>query len=217
MAVRDDQDIVVASDGRVLCEDLAVMSDDSLKTLALNNQLCLGLAGPTDTMRQVLSSLGFKCRGTHPADLLGVCQEVACPVDVDYRDARDEVTGVLHWMTQRVPRRSRLARIPAVLLAGRSNDSPSLCEWNHPTWAMDASRPGGYSDALVGCLPDEGSREWVEFHRMVRGERSTKRAEERLTRAVRFTARYFGRGGPVNGTVFLRRLSHGFQLTQATP
>ena len=217
MAVRDDQDIVMASDGRVLSEDQAVMSNNSLKTLALNGQLCLGLAGPTDSMRQVLSSLGFKCRRTHPADLLGVCQEVACPVDIDYRDARDEVTGVLRWMTRRVPHRSRLARFPAVLLAGRSNDSPSLCEWNHPTWAMEASQPAGYSDAVVGSLPDKGSREWVEFHRMLSGERSTQRAEERLTRAVRFTARYFGRGGPVNETVHLRRLSQEFQLIRDTP
>ena len=83
LAVRDDQDIVMASDGRVLDQDLGVMSDDSLKTLALNAELCLGLAGPTDTMRHVLTSLGIKCRGSHPIDLLGACQEIACPVDVD--------------------------------------------------------------------------------------------------------------------------------------
>ena len=111
LAVRDDRDVVVASDGRVLGEDLGVMSNDSLKTLALNATVCLGMAGSTDVMRLVLGSLGIKCRGSHPIDLLGVCQEVACPVDVDYRDARDEVTSVLRWMTRRVVMRINMVDI----------------------------------------------------------------------------------------------------------
>ena len=212
LAVRDDRDIVMASDGRVLDKDLGVMSDDSLKTLALNTELCLGLAGPTDTMRQVLTSLGIKCRGSHPIDLLGACQEVACPVDIDYRDARDEVTGVLRWMTRRGPVRLHRRRIPAVILAGRSNDGPALCEWSPPARAMETAGSAGYSEAIAGSLPEEGTREWTEFRRMVRGERSTERAEERLIRGVRLCARYFGAGGPVNETVFLRRLSRGFEL-----
>lgn len=212
LAVRDDRDVVMASDGRVLDEDLGVMSNNSLKTLALNTELCLGLAGPTDTMRQVLTSLGIKCRGTHPADLLGACQEVACPVDVDYRDARDEVTSVLRWMTRRVSIRLRYRRVPAVILAGRSNDRPALCDWRHPTYAVETTGWAGYSEAIAGSLPEEGTREETEFRRMVRGERSTERAEERLTRAVQFCARYFGAGGPVNEAVFLRRLSRGFEL-----
>jgi hypothetical protein len=214
LAVRDDQDIVIASDGRVLSEDLGVMSNDSLKTLALNAELCLGLAGPTDTMRQVLISLGINCRGTHPIDLLGACQEVACPVDVDYRDARDEVTCVLRWMTHRAPIRWRFRRLPAVILAGRSNDRPALCGWAHPVRAMETAGTAGYSEAVVGSLPDEGTRALTEFRRMVCGERSAQRAEERLTRAVRFCARYFGADGPVNETVFLRRLSRGFALNR---
>ena len=212
LAVRDDQDIVIASDGRVLSEDLGVMSDDSLKTLALNEKLCLGLAGPTDTMREVLTALGIKCRGSHPIDLLGACQDVACPVDIDYRDARDEVTCVLRWMTRHLPIRWRHRRVPAVILAGRSSDRPALCGWTHHARAMETVGAVGYSEAVVGSLPDEGTREWTEFHRMVRGERSAQHAEERLTRAVRFCARYFGTGGPVNETVFLRRLSRGFEL-----
>jgi len=215
LAVRDDQDIVVASDGRVLGEDLGVMSNDSLKTLALNAELCLGLAGPTNAMRQVLTSLGIKCRSSHPIDLLGACQEVACPVDIDYRDARDEVTSVLRWMTHRVPIRLRLKRTPGVILAGRSNALPALCGWSHPAQAMETAGAAGYSEAVVGSLPDEGTREWTEFRRMVHEERSTRRAEERLTRAVRFCARYFGARGPVNETVFLRRLSRGFELDRA--
>ena len=215
LAVRDDHDIVIASDGRVLGEDSAVMSDDSLKTLALNAELCLGLAGPTDLMRQVLSSLGIKCRSAHPIELLGVCQEIACPVDVDYRDARDEVTRVLCWMTRRVSIRSTSRRIPAVILAGRSNDHPALCEWRQPAFAVEATGGFGYSEAIVGSLPAEGTREESEFRRMVRGEQSTERAEERLTRAVQFCARYFGATGPVNEAVFLRRLSRGFELVRA--
>jgi len=212
LAVRDQQDIVMASDGRVLDEDLSVMSDDSLKTLALNAELCLGLAGPTDTMRQVLRSLGIKGVGSHPVDLLGACQEMGCPVDVDYRDARDEVTSVLRWMTRRVPVRWRCARIPAVILAGRSYDRPALCEWSHSTRTMEMAGSTGYSEVMVGSLPEEGTREWAEFRWMVRGEQSTHGAEERLTRAVRFCARSFGTGGPVSETVFLRRLSRGFEL-----
>lgn len=214
LAVRDDRDVVVASDGRVLGEDLCVMSDDSLKTVALNPMLCLGLAGPTDMMRQVLTSLGISSRGSHPIELLGVCQEVACPVDVDYRDARDEVTSVLRWMTKRAAIRSRRTRIPAVILAGRSNDCPALCQWSCHARAMETTGAAGYSEAIVGSLPERGTREWGEFHRMLYGERSTERAEQRLTRAVQFCARYFGAGGPVNEMVFLRRLSRGFELVQ---
>jgi len=215
LAVRDDEDIVVASDGRVLAENLGVMSDDSLKTLALNAKLCLGLAGPTDTMRHVLTSLGIKCRGSHPVDLLGACQEVACPVDVDYHDARDELTSFHRWMTRRVGTGPRRRGIPAVLLAGTSNDRPALCSWPYPTRAIEAAGASGFSDAVVGSLPERSTRERVEFHRMIRGERTTRLAEERLTRAVRFCARYFGTAGPVNETVFLRRLSRGFELGRA--
>lgn len=212
LAVRDDRDVVVASDGRVLGEDFGVLSDDSLKTLALNEGLCLGLAGPTDTIRHVLTSFGIKCRGSHPIELLGVCQEVACPIDVDYRDARDELSSLLRWMVRRVPVRWSFARIPAVILAGRSDGRPALCEWDHPARAMETAGSGGYSEAIAGSLPEEGSREWSEFRRMVRGERSTRRAEERLTRAVRFCARTFGSRGPISETVFLRRMSRGFEL-----
>ncbi len=215
LAVRDDRDVVVASDGRVLGEDLGVMSNDSLKTLALNATLCIGLAGPTDVMRLVLDSLGIKCRGSHPVDLLGVCQEVACPVDVDYRDARDEVTSVLRWMTRRVVIRSRFTRIPAVILAGRSIGRPVLCQWSHDARVLETTGADGYSDAVAGSLPEWGTGEWDAFQRMVHGERSTEHAEQRLIRAVQFCARYFGARGPVSETVFLRRLSRGFELVRA--
>ena len=215
LAVRDDRDVVVASDGRVLGEDLGVMSNDSLKTLALNATVCLGLAGSTDVMSLVLGSLGIKCRGSHPIDLLGVCQEVACPVDVDYRDARDEVTSVLRWITRRVVFRSRFARAPAVILAGRSVERPALCQWSRDARVLETTGADGYSEAVAGSLPERGSGEWDELYRMVRGERSTEDAEQRLTRAVQFCARYFGARGPVSETVFLRRLSWGFELVRA--
>jgi hypothetical protein len=214
LAVRDDRDVVMASDGRVLGEDLGVMSNDSLKTLALNAELCLGLAGSTDTMRLVLTALGIRCRGSHPIDLLGACQEVICPVDVGYLDARDEVTSVLRWMTRRIPIRAHGRPIPAVILAGRSDGRPALCEWRHPARAMEAAGSAGYSEAIAGSLPEEGTRAWTEFRRMVHGERSTRCAEARLIRAVRLCARSLGEGGPVNGTVFLRRLSRGFELNR---
>ncbi len=215
LAVRDDRDIVLASDGRVLDERLAVMSDDSLKTLALNEELCLGLAGPTTAIRHVLSSFGIRCRGSHPVDLLGVCQEVACPVDVDYRDARDEVTSVLRWMTRRSPARLLATRLPTVILAGRSDERPALCEWGDPVRAFETAGTAGYSEAIAGSLPEEGTGAWTSFRRLVEGERSTRHAEDRLTRAVRFCARHFGAGGPVNETIFLRRLSRRFELSRA--
>lgn len=212
LAVRDDADIVLASDGRVLDDNLAVMSETSLKTLALNSAVCLGLAGPTDAMRQVLTSLGVKCRDAHPIDLLGACQEVSCPVEINYVDARDEVTNVLRWMTRRVPPRHRLQRIPAVILAGRVEERPALSEWDYPTWKMAGSVTVGYSEAVVGSLPDAGSGARESLHRMVRGERTTRGAEERLASAVEFCANYFGVSGPINKNVFLRRLSRGFRL-----
>ncbi len=214
LAVRDDRDVVIASDGRVLGEDSGVLSNDSLKTLALHAGLCLGLAGPTDTMRPVLSALGIRCRGSHPVDLLGVCQEVACPVDVEYADARDELSSLLRWMTRRGSERRR-ARIPVVFLAGESKDGPALCEWSHPARVMETAGSGGYVEAIAGSLPEEGSRVWGELRRIVRGERSTREAEERLTRAVRLCARSFGAKGPISETVFLRRLSRGFELQRA--
>ena len=216
VAVRDDQDIVMACDGRVLGEDSRVMADDALKTLALNADLCLGLAGHTGAIRQVLASLGLKCRGTHPIDLLRSCQEVSCPVDVGYADARSELTGLLRWMHRR-GRSSRSPRIPAVVLAGRWKDEPALCGWQDPdpVWVIDQAPLSGYSEAVVGSLPQEGTSALDTFRGLIRGERSTDEAEPRLTRAVRFCARYFGATGPVSETVFLRRLSRGFALSRA--
>ena len=121
-------------------------------------------------------------------------------------DATAPATG-----TQR-PVSSR--RIPAVILAGRSDGRPALCEWMRPDLPMEAAGRSGYSEAIVGSLPVEGTREDGDFRRMLRGESSTERAEERLTRAVQFCARYFGATGPVNDEVFLRRLSRGFELVR---
>ncbi|HDL86709.1 MAG TPA: hypothetical protein ENH11_10385 [Candidatus Acetothermia bacterium] len=212
LAVRDDEDVVLASDGRVLDDDLVVMSENSLKTLALNAEVCLGLAGPTNTMRQVLTSLGLKCHGTHPADLLGACQEVSCPVEVDYLDVRNEVTSILRWMGRRMPSRHQLGRMPAVILAGRVREGPALSGWSFPTWRRKESPARGYSEAVVGSLPDAGSPAWKSLHRMVSGGLTTRGAENRLAGAVRFCANYFGAEGPINENVFLRRLSRGFSL-----
>ena len=214
LAVRDDRDLVIASDGRVLGERADVLSNDALKTLALNPRLCLGLAGSTDAIRLVLMAFDIRCRGSHPIDLLAVCQEVSCPVDVDYTDARDELSSLHRWMTRRAPARTHPAKVPAVILAGASSDGPALCEWHPPARAMEAVGSAGYSEAIAGSLPDAGSPEWIEFRRLVRGERSTQEAEGRLTRAIRFCARSFGTSGPIGEAVHLRRLSRGFELVQ---
>ena len=105
-------------------------------------------------------------------------------------------------------------RLPTVILAGRSNDRPALCEWGDPVRAFETTGTAGYSAAIAGSLPEEGTGAWTAFRRLVEGERSTRGAEDRLTRAVRFCARHFGAGGPVNGTIFLRRLSCRFELTR---
>ncbi|MCD6135955.1 hypothetical protein J7J63_04495 [Candidatus Bipolaricaulota bacterium] len=213
VAVKDDADIVLASDGRVMDESSAILSEDSLKTLALNGDLCLGLAGQTRAMKQVLSSLGIKCRSTHPVDLLGECQEAACPVDVEYSDAKREITSVLSWMERRSPPDSWIERIPSVILAGRDGDAPALSRWGQPAW-MGESSTDGYCHAIVGSLPEVGSVAWRGLNRMLEEERTTENAETRLARAVRLCARHFGASGPINGNVFLRRLSTGFALSR---
>ncbi len=215
VAVRDDQDVVLACDGRVLAPDESILANDSLKTLALNRELCLGLAGHSEAMRQILGSLGLKCRGAHPVDLIRACQEASCPIDANYGDARDELAALLRWMVRRALRTTRIGPIPAVVLAGRWRGSPALCGWSRPTWTMAQAPSGGYYETVVGSLPDKGSRERSEFQQIVRGEQTTHAAERRLTRAVRFCFRYFGTTGPVNDTVFLRRLSSGFELMRA--
>ncbi len=215
VAVRDDQDVVMACDGRVLASDESVIADDSLKTLALNQDLCLGLAGRSDSMSQILGSLGLKCRGAHPVDIMRACQEVGCPIDVGYRDVRNELSDVLRWMVRRTPRHARSVLIPAVVLGGSSRGRPALCEWSRPTGTVTQAPPWGYSETVVGSMPNKGSRELLEFELIVRGERTTHVAERRLTRAVRFCSHYFGTTGPVNEIVFLRRLSQGFELMQA--
>jgi len=215
VAVRDDQDVVVASDGRVLDDLSNVISEDSLKTLALNTGVCLGLAGSTRTMRQVLTALGVRCRSTHPVDLLGECQEAACPIDVDYSDARDEVANVLRWMVRRFSPSERLKSIPAVILAGRQGEGPALSRWDYPGNAMAPSVNVGYWQAIVGSLPDPGSQALGELNRMVEAEAGTAGAEDRLTTAVRFCADYFGTNGPINKNVSIRRLSRGFDLNRA--
>ncbi len=215
VAVRDDQDLVVACDGRVLSNDLSVMAEDAPKTLALNAELCLGLAGPTHALRHVLASLGLRCRGVHPADLLRVCQEARCPVDIRYEDARSELSGVLRWMLRRVAPCDRVGRIPSILLAGRNAGAPTLAEWESPTWTPDQSPPAGRWSAVVGQVPPRGSRALEAFREMVSDGAIHRPAEECLTHAVRLCARYFGPRGPIGETVFLRRLSQKFLLARA--
>lgn len=215
VAVRDDRDVVVASDGRVLAEDRSIMANEALKTLALNPDLCIGIAGHTESMRKVLNPLGLKCRRSHPADLLTTCQEVDCPIDVSFDDVRTEVSGILRWMVRRTARVERESRIPAILLAGRRSNAPVMCSWSEPRWIGDQSPPRGFSESSVGMLPDHGSLERTEFQQIVRGRQTTDTAEERLTTAVRLCARHFGAAGPIGHAVFLRRLSKGFELTRA--
>jgi hypothetical protein len=215
VAVRDDQDIVLASDGRVLDDRSYVISEHSLKTLALNHDVCLGLAGPTYTMRQVLTALGVRCHSTHPIDLLGECQEAACPVDVDYSDARDEITKVLGWMGRHFSPSKRLTSVPSVILAGKEGAEPALSQWAFPVRELESSVTVGYSHAIVGSLPDPGSQELAELHRMVQEKQTTVGAEERLAKAVRFCAEYFGMYGPINKNVSVRRMSRRFGLNNA--
>jgi hypothetical protein len=215
VAVRDDQDLVVACDGRVLSDDLSVMAEDAPKTLALNAELCLGLAGPTNALRHVLASLGLRCRGAHPADLLRVCQEARCPVDIRYEDARSELSGVLRWMLRRVAPCDRGGRIPSILLAGQNAGAPTLAGWKSPTWTPDQSPPAGRWSAVVGQVPPRGSRELEAFREMVNDGATHRPAEECLAHAVRLCARYFGPRGPIGETVFLRRLSQEFLLARA--
>ncbi|MCX6093693.1 MAG: hypothetical protein NTY63_02570 [Candidatus Bipolaricaulota bacterium] len=211
IAVRENQDIVMACDGRVLAEDLSVMVDNAPKTLALNAELCIGLAGPTDALRHVLTSLGIRCRGTHPADLLQSCQ-ARCPIDINYEDARAEVTRVLQWMLRRVAPTDRVGRIPSVLLGGHRVDSPALAAWQLPLWITEENASTGPHVASVGQVPPRGSRELAAFREAMTGE---KPAEDRLARAVRICARYFGPEGPIGEVVYVRRLSHGFRLVRA--
>lgn len=215
IAVRDDQDIVLASDGRVLDDNSYVISEHSLKTLALNHNVCLGLAGPSYTMRQVLTSLGVRCRGTHPIDLLGECQEVACPVDVDYQDARSEIGNVLRWMVRRSAPSHGLTRIPAVILAGKQGDEPALSHWMYPAVALRPLTNKGYCHAIVGSLPEPGSQAFGKLQSMLEAQGTTEGAEKRLAMAVRFCADHFGRYGPINKNVSMRRLSRRFNLDTA--
>lgn len=213
VAVRSDLDIVMACDGRVLARDLSVMSDDAPKTIALNGDVCLGLTGPTDALRHVLASLGVPCRGAHPVDLLLSCQEVQCPVDLSYEDARSELTGFLRWMVRRVAPRERVERIPSVVLGGRNRGVPALAGWRFPTWRTLESPQVGRQTLSVGQVPPPGSPAGTAFQALVsKGEP----IGETLAQAVRICARHFGPAGPISETVFLRHLSRGFLLARAT-
>jgi len=215
LGVRDDHDIVVASDGRVLDARCAVLSDDSLKTLALNEELCLGLAGSTDGMHHVLVALGIRCRGAHPVDMLRLCQETVCPVDIEYRDARAELIALFRWMACRTSAVQCAGWIPSVVLAGRCHGRPAVSRWAGSPRPIEAAGSAGYFEAVVGTYPGRTGSGGVELRRMVQGQGTTERAEERLTRAVRLAERSLGEGSAVGGTVCLRRLSHRFELRRA--
>ncbi|MGD9676596.1 MAG: hypothetical protein AB7V19_07925, partial [Candidatus Bipolaricaulia bacterium] len=167
VAVRSDLDVVMACDGRVLSHDLSVMSDDAPKTIALNGDVCLGLAGSTDSLRHVLASLGISCRGSHPVDLLLSCQEARCPVDLSYEDARSELTGFLRWMVRRVAPRDRIATVPSVILGGRSGGFPALAGWRFPTWRIVESPQLGQQSLSVGQVPPPGSPAGATFRALL--------------------------------------------------
>lgn len=202
----------MASDGRVLDAQSTVLADGALKLLALNGELCLGLAGATDAMHDVLSALGLRSRRSDPVDLLEACQERGCPVDVDYADARDELTNVLCWMGRRAPARIRSLHPPTLLLAGRWEERPVLCEWTARQRPVETA--DGYATAVAGCLPASGSPGWRAFRRAVDTPRSTAGAERRLGLAVTICAVSLGIAGPVGRLTAMRRLTRGFALSR---
>ena len=214
VAIKDEFDAVIASDGRVLGERHEILSNESLKTVALNRQLCLGIAGHTPSMREVLGSLGLRARRAGPEELLTLCEVIDCPIDADYPDAHRELSSVFRWMTRR-PRRARFGELPAVLLVGRRGGSSALDGWGESRWAGHDAAPRVVAHAAVGMLPEEGSAASSSVRRLIAGGETTVGAESRLTEAIRRSADHFGTTGPVSRTVFVRRLSDDFRLVRS--
>lgn len=215
IALRDDKDIIVASDGRVLDLNLAVLSNETHKTLPINDGLIISLTGHTDYMVQILWALGFRCSDTTAVNLMRVCEEDETPVEIEYRDARNIITRELARIVPNIEPEHRKGYAPSAILAGKMRDVPALCSWGEPTWEMNQWPLNGFSASIIGKIPPIDSEECHKFRITAYGNHKTDGAESRLVEAIRSCADYWGEEGPVNKVVFLRRLSSPFQLTRA--
>ena len=213
-ALRDNDDVVIASDTRVLNMDLSVRCDGACKTLPVNDNLLIAIGGYTEYGVQILRALGFRCQDTNPVSSMRSCLEEETPMELKYRAARDIIAKEVSRIIPSIDPQDGANLVPGVILAGRLRGVPSLCSWGGPEGKMIQWPLLGFSAAVVGKPPPEGTIDCDTFQELAYKNLRTRDSESNLIAAFRYCADYWGDTGPVSRDLFLHRLSDPFHPTK---
>lgn len=211
----DENDVVLAFDGRLLRKGASNPDDESvLKSMRLNGSLAVGFATASlDSARKVLAILlpGY-IWGDDPRQFCAAFESNGYPIKMGYRNAKKRIRKAIRQLVSEEQYTSEKAGI-GILLAGRikskKQHTPILCSWDsakgdRPRYEYNSGR------VIIGTYPND-KEDCEHFKDIVDREKTTRDVEARLVEAIRFCA-HDAAILEINGNVATRRLSRQFKF-----
>jgi len=205
VGICDMTDAVIACDGRANNDDGSLLSETSLKTLRLNDHLCIGCTGHTNKIRDVLSAVGVDTPDSPDDRIFWDWEESGLSIQTPPEEARK----LLHQAIRSMADKAQKPNIACCVLANRYG-RPFVCtwtsgnEWNPHGWEIGGV---GGSFNIGECLSSPGST--AHFLRLIDSDAGTAGAEQRFVDAIRFAASD-NNYRTINRNVYLRRMSTDF-------
>ena len=212
IGIKLGQDAVIASDGLMRFHTARKDEEQVLKTIRLNDHLCLGFSGNTNYMVPILKAMGIPADMTDHSMLCQAWEDSGTSLRMGYYRAQKIIESQLHNVLLNAPGDTDVSEIPAVILIGKRYGEPIMCNWGYGTdWNAFEIGTGVGGAIYIGKIPPESTQERRQFEDLVEGDRSIGNAESRLIEAIRYAADWNG-SKKINRNVATRRFSESFEL-----
>jgi len=194
-----------------------------LKSIRLNDELCLALSGSTMLMIPILQTLSVPTDGVPHNRILQDWEDAKNEVDIGYGEAKRRIMSAVPRILRTPFADGKVGQAPGVLLVGHRLKGPVMCMWGDyaPSSATNIEPGTPNSELLPNCdgiscvgrVPEEGSDDRASVFSIATGNARIDGAEERLIQAVRFVSRWDkDKEASVGQVVSTRRMSNGFAL-----
>jgi len=211
LAVVDDKDVVVAADGRMTREDETVLAEQVLKTVRLNDRLCVAFSGKTEYIRKVLSRLGVSPIPSDHRRLMEAWEDSGQELRIGYQKAQHAITKEVQKIVSEVGiERAKKMSVNA-LLASRVKGKPVLCFWGPDNkWSPCEKKGPKFEMVWAGKVP-QTAKAFSQFVALVKAGIERQDVRSGLVDAIRFAAEA-NDYKVINGNVSIRSLLTGFSL-----